>query len=367
MPKLSSLYGQELAIGTLRRALEADQLSGAYLFVGTAGVGKGALAQAFAQAATCLNPVQKPFDSCGICDSCRRAEKGEQPEIVTVRPAGEQMQIWQFWDRDNKATAGVLSRNLNYAPAIGKRRIFILEKAETLNESAANSLLKVLEEPPPYVVFILLAPSSSRVLPTIISRSQMLRLQAFPTGELTDFLVAQAGIEGDRAAMLSLYSEGRIGQALTFAHNPVVKEEIDRILDFAEGVPNAPMVRALRLAESLRKIAGQTKALAGDDTAESAGEASESAVKEKVARKQYAAVFDLLVTFFRDLLALRVGNDKGVVNRERITTFKRLANSSSPERWTRCLDAILLARRRLDANVNITLMTEVLAMSLLAE
>ena len=367
MNKLSDLYGQEPAIEALRRALEADHLSGAYLFVGTAGVGKGRLAQAFAQAATCLDPVHAPFDSCGVCDSCRRAERGEQPEIVTIRPAGEQTQIWQFWDRDNKTTAGVLSRNLNFAPAIGKRRVFILEKAETLNESAANSLLKVLEEPPPYVVFILLAPSSSRVLPTIISRSQMLRIRSLPTEELAEHLVSKLGIERDRAGMLATYSEGRIGQAMTFAQTPAVKEEIDRILDFAEGLPNAPLVRALRSAESLRKIASQTKALAGDEVGDSGSDASESAAKEKVARKQYAAVFDLLVTFYRDLLALRVGNEKGVVNRERQATLRRLAGSSPPERWMRCLDAILLARRRLDANSNITLMTEVLAMSLLAD
>ena len=361
MAKLSSLFGQEPAIGVLRRALEGGRLPGAYLFVGTAGVGKLSLGQAFAQAATCLNPVETPFDSCGVCDSCRRAENGTHPEIVTVRPAGEQMQIWQFWDRDGKPP-GVLSRTMHYGPSIGKRRIFLIEKAETLNESAANSLLKVLEEPPPYVVFVLLAPSSSRVLPTIVSRSQMVRVRALPVEELADYAAQKTGIDRERALLLSAYAEGRIGQAMTFALNPVVKEEIDRVLDFAEGIPNAPMVRALRIAEGLRKIAAATKALAGEETSESE---SEGGVKEKAARKQYAAVFDLLVTFYRDLLALRAGNDRGAVNRERLPTFKRLAMSSSLERWMRCLDALLLARRRLDANVNVTLMTEVLAMTLL--
>ena len=116
-------------------------------------MGKSALAQAFAQGAACLTPQREPFDSCGLCDSCVPAEKGTQPEIVTVAPAGEQIQIHQFWDRDSQTTPGVLSRTLNYAPTVGRKRVYVIEQTETLTESAANSLLKVLEEPPPYAVF----------------------------------------------------------------------------------------------------------------------------------------------------------------------------------------------------------------------
>src|SRR5579862_1025591 len=74
MPTLSSLFGQEAAVGALRRSLQAEQLPGAYLFVGTPGVGKGWLARALAQAAACLTPTPDPFDACGACESCRRAE-----------------------------------------------------------------------------------------------------------------------------------------------------------------------------------------------------------------------------------------------------------------------------------------------------
>ena len=371
MANLSAIFGQDAAVSVLRRALESDCLPGTYLFIGAKGVGKGALAQAFAQAAACLTPRRQPFDACGECESCVRAEKKIQPEIVTVAPAGEQIQIWQFWDRDSRPTPGVLSRTLNYAPTVGRRRLYLIEQAETLTESAANSLLKVLEEPPPYVIFVLLAPHPARVLPTIVSRSQMVRLRSVPVAELAAWLQTTHGVEAERAAMLAAYSEGKIGQAVQMARQPAVSEEISRILDFAESLPDAPQHRALRVAEQIRKLAAQVNALIQTEGADSAekenADGDASSAKERAGRRQISLVFDLLTTFYRDLLALKIGGSSGerVVNRDRISRLNRLAQSGSPERWMRCLDALLMARRRLDANANIALVTEILAMTLL--
>jgi DNA polymerase III subunit delta' len=367
--RLSDIFGQDAAIGALRRALEAETLSGAYLFIGQNGVGKGALARAFAQAAACLSPHHHPFDSCGECESCRRIAAGTHPEIVTVAPAGESLQIWQFWTREAKAQRGILSDTLNYAPLLGRRRIYLIEQAETLTESAANSLLKVLEEPPPYVVFVLQAPHPARVLPTIVSRSQMVRLRSVPTAELSQFLQTRHGVEPLRAGMLAAYAEGRIGQAVQMAQVAAVGEEIGRVLDFAETVAQSPRVRALRLAEQLRKQAAQIKALAGNvaDAPDSGGgeDESGSSAKEKVGRRQYAAVLDVLTAFYRDILALRIGGQvASIINRDRADRLLRISGLQEPAHWMDCLDALMIARRRLNANANIALVTEILAMSL---
>lgn len=367
MPSLSKLFGHDSARQVLQRALESGNLPGTYLFVGNNGVGKGALAQAFAQAVACLNPQRQPFDACGGCISCREALRGHNPEIVTLSPAGEQMQIWQFWDRDNHPP-GVLTHSLPYAPSLGKKRVYIIERAESLNESAANSLLKVLEEPPEYALFILLAAHTARVLPTIVSRCQTVRLFASPVEELTEYLKSTLGVEASRAEVLAAYAEGRVGQAIRMAQHPEVGTEIERILDFAEGLPVAPHVRALRLAEQLRKLSGQVKALSGESTS-SEGEkgGGEEGGKERVGRQQLATVFDILIAFYRDLLTLSVGGEaaKRVVNRDRLTKLSLLAQQGTPERWVSCMDSILLARRWLDANANITMLTETLTMRLL--
>src|SRR5262249_24054720 len=94
-----SLFGQEMAVSALRRALESDRLAGTYLLSGADGTGKHTVAQALAQAAACTDPILSPFDACGECESCRRAQMGAQPDIITITPAGEQIQIGQLWDR----------------------------------------------------------------------------------------------------------------------------------------------------------------------------------------------------------------------------------------------------------------------------
>src|SRR5687768_11675164 len=187
------VFGHESAVRSLQKALASDQLPGTYLLTGPQGIGKTTLALAFAEAAACLAPIEEPFDSCGECDSCRRARAGDHPEIALIPPVGDQTQIWQFWDRDGRPP-GILQHSLHFAPVIGRRRVYIIERADTLNEAAANSLLKVLEEPPPYAVFVLLATHAGRLLPTVLSRSQLVRLLPASINELAHFLEEATGL-----------------------------------------------------------------------------------------------------------------------------------------------------------------------------
>lgn len=180
-------------------------------------------------------------------------------------------------------------------------------------------------------------------------------------------LQSRFNLDADRAAMLAAFTEGRIGQAMQMAQNPAFEEEINRVMDFAEQLPKAPRIRALKLAEQMRKLATQTKALVGEEPKSTDTDDTEGGGKERAGRRQQALIFDLLVAFYRDLLILASnGTPENVVHRDRLQTLKRLASAGSPERWLRCQSALLLARRRLESNANINLVTEVLAMNLVA-
>lgn len=362
-----SLFGLDAPVAALRRALANDQLAGSYLFVGPHSSGKTALALAFARAAACVEPGTGPFDACGRCQSCLLAAAGKHPEITLISPAGELTQIWQFWDRDGKPS-GALSHSLSFAPTVGRRRVYIVERADTLNESAANSLLKVLEEPPPYALFVLLSPHVARMLPTVISRCQLIRIAPAAMQPLAEFVAEKAGVSDERAHVCAAYSEGRTGMALRLASDPVTGDEIGRAVDLAVSLATSEPLGALRLGEAIRRLSGSLKALGQDDSAPGAAKDSapeDAAPRERVGRRQVAVAVDLLAAAYRDLLALSVGGtDARIVHAERRADLESAACVSDPGRWMNGLEAILVARRRVDQNVSIPLVTDWLAMTL---
>ena len=364
------VFGHDSAARALQNALASSSLAGAYLFTGPQGIGKTTLAKAFGQAAACLSPAADPFDACGICDSCIRAQSGGHPEIAVISPAGDQTQIWQFWDRDGRPP-GILQRTLRYAPTIGRRRVYIIERADTLNEAAANSLLKALEEPPPYVLFVLLSPHAARLLPTILSRCQMVRMSASPQVELEQYL-ADIGIQRERAAAYAAYSEGRAGAALSLARGKGIEPEIDAALDLADSLATAEPLAAMKLGERIRKQAAGIKALASADSVDSvpasggASDESESSPREKVGRKSLGIVLDLLTAYYRDLLASRLaGSEAKLLHVDRAEQIAASASRREARTWAACIDYLLTARRRVEQNANPRLVTDALAVQLI--
>jgi len=361
---LSGIIGHAGAVRALQHALEADQIAGTYLFTGPEGVGKTTLALAFAKAAACLDPSRSPFDACGVCESCRRVASASQPEIVIIPPAGDQTQIWQFWDRDGKP-GGKLENTLIHSPVIGRKRVFIIEKAETLTIPAANSLLKVLEEPPSYAVFLLLATHPARMLPTILSRSMILRLTPAPLRELADHLQRVLNISREQAMLFSAYAEGRVGTAYRLASNPKAFETMDDLASFTFQSAKLSPLEMFKYAERIRKKAATSKALLSPEGDVAEDEADEPSSKEKVGRTQIGTLLELMGLCYRDLMAAAIqGEEAELIFINHRDEILRLSSGRSPEGWRKSLDLILKARRSLDRNVSVPLLMDWLSVRL---
>jgi DNA polymerase-3 subunit delta' len=361
---LSGIIGHAGAVRALQHALEADQIAGTYLFTGPEGVGKTTLALAFAKAAACLDPSRSPFDACGVCESCRRVASASQPEIVIIPPAGDQTQIWQFWDRDGKP-GGKLENTLIHSPVIGRKRVFIIEKAETLTIPAANSLLKVLEEPPSYAVFLLLATHPARMLPTILSRSMILRLTPAPLRELADHLQRVLNISREQAMLFSAYAEGRVGTAYRLASNPKAFETMDDLASFTFQSAKLSPLEMFKYAERIRKKAATSKALLSPEGDGAEDEADEPSSKEKVGRTQIGTLLELMGLCYRDLMAAAIqGEEAELIFINHRDEILRLSSGRSPEGWRKSLDLILKARRSLDRNVSVPLLMDWLSVRL---
>lgn len=157
------LPGQERVAAYLRAAVESGSTSHAYLFVGPQGSGKRTAAVLLACALICDD------DGCGVCPACMRVRRGAHPDVRVVTPQGASTYLVEQV-RDE------LVPDMWLAPADGHAKVYIIECAETLGDSAANAFLKTLEEPPASVRIVLLTDDYDAVLPTIVSRCQVIRL-----------------------------------------------------------------------------------------------------------------------------------------------------------------------------------------------
>src|SRR5512136_929842 len=166
---MSSIVGHQWAIDLLSRQLAQGQVGHAYLFTGPPQVGKGTLARWFAQALLCQSEGSRP---CEACPACRQVAAGTHPD---VRPLNLEVQPGE------RRTLGIeaireMRSGMAERPFSGQRKVYLIEDAETMTQDAANALLKTLEEPPSFVVLLLVALSDHMLLPTVVSRCQLVSL-----------------------------------------------------------------------------------------------------------------------------------------------------------------------------------------------
>ncbi|MBA0053049.1 DNA polymerase III subunit delta' [Streptomyces sp. AJS327] len=353
----------------------------AWLFTGPPGSGRATAARAFAAALQCVSPDRAlgGAPGCGFCEGCHTTVVGSHADVEVVRT--------------DLLTIGVketreLVRRAQLSPAGGRWQVIVLEDADRLTEGAGNVLLKAVEEPAPRTVWLLCAPSTEDVLPTIRSRCRALSLRTPPVEAVADLLVRRDGIEPPAARAAALATQGHIDRARRLAtderaraRRTAVLRLPERVADVGEGLKAAQELLDAA-AEDARELAEQRDARETEELRAALGGAegkrmprgTAGAMKELEDRQKRRATrtqrdsLDLALTdltsFYRDVLACQLGSSAALANADAQDAVRRAAGGSRPEETLRRIEAILDCRRALDRNVAPLLAVEAMTMAL---
>lgn len=208
----SNILGHSRSISFLSRVMKGRRLAHAYLFSGPEGVGKATVARAMAAGLLCTDT--STLAPCGYCPGCRQFASGNHPDFLRVLPDGASIKIDQI---------RAVKKQLTFSPFAEGRRIILVEEVQTMRREAGNSLLKMLEEPPPDNLFLLVASDAEPVLSTILSRCQVIAFAPLADDLAADIIRRHAPELGKRDALnLARLSEGCPGRALAMETGEVL-------------------------------------------------------------------------------------------------------------------------------------------------
>lgn len=222
---MSKIIGHQPARARLTRAVVAGQVSHAYLFTGPESIGKATLALEFAKLLLCEHPNLAAGAPCGTCASCRKVEHGNHPDLTIVAPEEGKRQLGVEVVRES------VMRLANLAPSAGEWRVFILPDVERMTPNTVNALLKTLEEPPPNVVLLLTSAEPENLLPTLLSRCQVMPLQPLSSADVAAALEREWRAAPSDARALAELANGRLGWAARALEKPELREERARHIE----------------------------------------------------------------------------------------------------------------------------------------
>jgi DNA polymerase-3 subunit delta' len=330
------VIGQDRAVELLRRSLENGRLAHAYLFTGQPHVGKMTLAVNLAQALNC----EKEERPCGECKSCLRIAAGNHPDVQIIgRLTGA-----DAGDGSSKKEIGIAQiRELQHSAALqpyeGKYRVYIIDGAEYLNEESANCLLKTLEEPPPTVLFILLAVHENRLLPTIVSRCQRLGLFPHPASVIEKALVTHWQVAPEKARLLSRLCRGGIGWAVSALRDEGLLEAHSQNLDRLLELTDASLQQRFSFAAGL-------------------------AAQYSKGRSSVEETLNLWQEWWRDVLLVKEDCSQFVTNIDREAGLRSYAECYNLIDVRGFMEAVRAALQQLEQNANPRLVLEVLMLNM---
>ena len=363
---LGEIVCQDKAMASLQRAFSSGRMPHAYLFSGEDGIGKFTTARAWAKMLLCQNPRQRPgqpafFDSCGQCPSCTVFEGGAHPDF---RPIYKELVEFTEDGKNKKTPVDMpvdvirefLIEKVSNRPQMSQYVVYVVQEAEKVNASSQNAMLKVLEEPPSYCVIILLCSRLEKMLPTTLSRCQLVRFGPIESSYIIKKL-NETGLDEQESGYWANFCEGRLGQALMWA-SLETKDERPYLLkrQLLDQLAEAKLPAVLTQADWMSKAAKQ---IAAAWTAK-----LDNVSTTDINRRAQKGLIQMVTLALDDALRLNAGADQRLVNRDQMAVIRRLADKYEPETLSLLVARMYELCHWVDASVNEKLIFEQLLLNL---
>lgn len=326
MAKFTDIIGQEQIKEHLRGAISTGKVSHAYIINGERSSGKEFIARVFAMALQCEKGEVEP---CGECHSCRQALSNNQPDIVYV-------------SHEKPNTVGVediraqINSDIGVKPYSSPYKIYIMNEGEKMTVQAQNALLKTLEEPPEYVVILILTTQLEALLPTILSRCVVLNMKPVADSLVKKYLMEELAVPDYKANICVAFARGNIGKAKLLASS----EEFEKVKD--EAITLVKYINDMEINEIVKAI-------------------------KKISEYKFDVndYLDILSVWYRDVLLFKATKDvNSLIFKEEIQQIMRVSDRSTYEGIETIVGALQQAKRRLEANVNFDLTMELLLLTI---
>lgn len=309
-----------------QNAAAIGKVSHAYILSGEAGMGKKTLANAFAMTLLCEEEGKEP---CMHCHACKQVLAGNHPDLIYVT-------------HEKPASMGVddireqINDTIMVRPYSSQYKIYIVDEAQKMTVQAQNALLKTIEEPPAYAVIMLLTTNPDAFLQTILSRCVQLKLKPLKDSVVKGYLEDKLQVKDVQAEIYSAFARGNLGKAIHLAQSEDFKMMYEEILRLLKEIKDMDISQLLDVIRKLK-----------DDNTD---------IKE---------CLDFMQMWYRDILMYKTTKDLNLlIFKDEFSAVKKAASLSSYEGLERILEAIDKARVRLDANVNMELVMELLLLTM---
>lgn len=278
----TSIIGHEKIKDILRKSIKENTISHAYLFQGEEGIGKKKLSYAFSKALLCTGEGDKP---CKECDSCKRFDNGNSPDFFHIAPVKNMIRIPEI---------EMIQKEMTTAPINSHKKVVLVEDAHLMNKESNNKFLKTLEEPPSFVHIILTSSQANKLLPTIISRVQLINFFPVPNKTIQSLLVDKYDKSEAEAKFITEFTKGAIGKSINLAKDDSLFQMREEVLKVLTGLINGDKTKVFNSIDFFNK--------------------NEDNIDE---------LLDIMIYYFRDILIYKkIGGSSLIINKDKISSLE---------------------------------------------